>query len=279
MVSASSLLITLFALPETYAPVLLRKRAQPLSNMTGNVYVSAVAAMSNKSPSSTSSLPTTLLRPLLLAVYEPTCALLALYQAIVFGTLYLMFAAFPIVYNEAREWSQGWGGLAFVGILNGTLPAVPFQPWDNVRYVKPLERFSPARIPSEARLLGCCIGSISIVTGLCWFALTNGPEFHWAVSVAAGVPFGFGVVLVTIGSTNYLGDAYTIFAASALTVFICARAVLATPFPLFVRAMFARLRTNWGSAVLALLALACAPFPFVFYRYGDRVRARCRYAA
>lgn len=271
IVSGSSLIISLVALPETYAPVLLRKRAQTLSAATGHVYVSAVVVKR--------SLAMTLLRPLSIAVYEPIVALLALYQAVVFGTLYLTFAAFPIVYNEARGWSQGWGGLAFVGILAGTLLAVPFQLWDNSRYVKLLQRLSPEGAPPESRLLGCCVGSMSIVLGLCWFALTNGPDYHWAVSVTAGVPFGFGVVLVTIGSTNYLVDAYTIFAASALTVCICARAVLATLFPLLVRPIFSRLGINWGSAILALLALVCAPFPFIFSCYGDRIRARCRYAA
>jgi hypothetical protein len=43
--------------------------------------------------------------------------------------------------------------------------------------------------------------------------------------MASGVPLGFDIVLVTIGSTNYLVDAYTIYAASALTVCICGRAI------------------------------------------------------
>ena len=36
---------------------------------------------------------------------------------------------------------------------------------------------------------------------------------------------------------------------------------------------------HWASAVPAFIALACFPFPIFFWKYGERIRRKCRYAA
>ena len=110
--------------------------------------------------------------------------------------------------------------MSFLEVLVEILSSVISQFWDNRRYVSLLRQLAPKVAPPEARLLGCCGGSVSIVVGLFWFAWTTGSDMHAMVSVAAGIPFRFGVVLVTIGPTSCSIDLYTVFAASALTVCI-----------------------------------------------------------
>ena len=276
LMSASALLVSLLALPETYAPVLLRKRAQRLSKITGKVYASAIAG--NNATLSSASLTRTFARPFLLAAQEPIILILAFYQAVVFGTLYLAFAAFPILYTEIRGWPQQSSGLSFIGVLFGMLFSVAFQVWDNQRYLKLVEQLKPEAPPPETRLLGSCVGGVSIMLGLFWFAWTSSPSIHWTLNTTAGIPFGFGIVLVTISSTNYLVDSYTVFAASALTVCICARATCGAAFPLLARGLLAKFGVYWGLTIPSFLALLCAPFPFIFYRYGPGIRARCRYS-
>ncbi|KAI1502210.1 major facilitator superfamily domain-containing protein [Biscogniauxia marginata] len=278
LLSASALLVSLLLLPETYAPVILRKRAQRLKNITGRVFVSAMAVKSTNSTRFASSLATTFSRPFLLAAHEPIIVAVALYQAVVFGSLYLTFSAFPMVYTDLRGWPQESSGLSFIGVMVGILFSVVFQFWDNSRYVRLVDALGTQAAPAESRLPGCCIGGISIVVGLFWFAWTTSPDIPWMINMAAGVPFGFGIILVTIGLTNYLIDSYAIFAASALTVCICGRAICGAVFPLFVRSLFANLGVNWGLSIPAFLSLLCVPIPFVFYRYGPGIRARCKYA-
>jgi hypothetical protein len=53
------------------------------------------------------------------------------------------------------------------------------------------------------------------------------------VGIAAGVPFGFGMVLVFLTIMNYLMDAYTIFAASVLAANSVLRSCFGTAFPPF----------------------------------------------
>jgi len=36
---------------------------------------------------------------------------------------------------------------------------------------------------------------------------------------------------------------------------------------------------HWASSIPAFLTLACLPFPFVFYKYGESIRLKCKYAA
>lgn len=43
--------------------------------------------------------------------------------------------------------------------------------------------------------------------------------------------------------------------------------------------MFEGLGIHWASSIPAFLALACIPFPFLFYKYGPAIRKRCKYAA
>jgi multidrug resistance protein len=263
--------------PETYAPVLLRKRAAKMTKLTGKQHVSKIDADRGR-VSLGQSLRTALSRPWILLTKEPIVLLLSIYMAIIYGTLYMLFAAYPIVYQEYRGWSTGVGGLAFLGILVGMMIAVSYSIFDNKRYIKAEEQ-NNGFAPAEARLPPAMIGSVAIPIGLFWFAWTNSASIHWMVSIAAGVPFGFGMVLVFLSILNYLIDSYTIFAASVLAANTVLRSLFGAAFPLFTTYMYNDLGIHWASSIPAFLALACVPFPFLFYKYGPAIRARCNFAA
>ena len=267
---------TLF-IPETYAPVLLRKRAAKLSMMTGKVYKSRGDI--ELGPTTLGhALSTALIRPWILLFREPIVFLLSIYMAIVYGTLYMMFAAFPIVYQENRGWSEGIGGLAFLGVAVGMMSAVLYSIWDNKRYIKVVDAHN-GFAPPEARLPIAMIGGVAIPVGLIWFAWTNYPSIQFMASIAGGVPFGFGMVLVFLSIMSYLIDAYTIFAASVLAANAVIRSLFGAVFPLFTTYMYDNLGIHWASMIPAFLALVCVPFPFLFYRYGSAIRKRCKFAA
>lgn len=50
-------------------------------------------------------------------------------------------------------------------------------------------------------------------------------------------------------------------------------------FPLFTTYMYNNLGVHWASAVPGFIALACFPFPILFYKYGPAIRRRCKYSA
>jgi hypothetical protein len=200
--------------PETYAPVLLRWRAEKLSKVTGMVYRSKFEEKSQVQLFLL--LKTCLSRPWIFLFREPIVFLLSLYMAIIYGVLYMLFGAFPIVYQEQRGWSTGVGGLAFIGIGLGFVIGVLYAVWDNVRYAKLVDESAGHPVPPEARLPPAIIGAFALPIGLFWFAWTNYPSIHFMASIAAGVPFGFGMLLVFLPLMNYLIDAYLMYAASVL---------------------------------------------------------------
>lgn len=263
--------------PETYAPVLLRRRAAKLSQLTGRSYTSKMD-LSITTPKS-KQVQTTLLRPWALLFTEPIVFLTSIYLAIVYGTLYLLFAAFPIVFQQARGWSAGVGGLAFIGVAVGMLFAVAYSMFDNRRYGRVAAASPSGFAPPEARLPPAIIGSVLLPVGLFWFAWTNGPEVHWVVPIIASAFFAAGLVSVFLSLLTYLIDSYTVFAASVLAASSVLRSLFGAAFPLFTTYMYHDLGIHWASTVPAFLALACMPFPWLFWRYGASIRSKCRYAA
>ncbi|KAL4892050.1 major facilitator superfamily domain-containing protein [Aspergillus ambiguus] len=271
-------LIMAFFVPETYAPVLLRRRAERLSQMTGKIYRTKLDVDQPEAVSLKQMFLKSLSRPWILLLREPIVLILSVYIAIIYGALFMMFAAFPIVYQEGRGWNQGIGGLGFMGIMVGMLIATAYTIPDNTRYLKDMDRHG-GFAPPESRLPPVMLSAVCIPVGLFWFAWTNSPSIHWMASIAAGVPFGFGILLIYLGITSYLIDAYTIFAASVLAANATLRSVFAACSPLFTTYMYDGLGIHWGSSIPAFLTVACMPFPFLFYRYGRAIRERCRFAA
>jgi hypothetical protein len=249
-----------------------------LTKITGHVYKSRTDAEEG-TVSAGEAFKTALSRPWVLLLREPIVFILSLYMAIIYGTLYMLFGAYPIVYQQGRQWSAGISGLAFIGVAIGMIMAVTYTITpENGRYQRVVEKFGGIA-PPEARLPPSILGGICLPIGLFWFAWTNGPELPWAASMAAGIPFGFGMVLVFLAIMNYLIDAYTIFAASVLAANSVMRSCFGAAFPLFTRQMYSALGIHWASSIPAFLALACVPFPFLFYYYGEKVRLRSKYAA
>lgn len=78
---------------------------------------------------------------------------------------------------------------------------------------------------------------------------------------------------------NYLIDSYVIYAASVLAASAVIRSLFGAAFPLFTTYMYKDLGIHWASSIPAFLSLACMPFPYLFWRYGAAIRAKCKYAA
>lgn len=290
-------IIGTFVCPETYAPVLLRRRAEALSKQTGKVYISK---LDTGQPAKTLSgqLKIALSRPWILLFTEPIVLVISVYTAIVYGTLFMCFAAFPIVYQQQRGWSPGVGGLAFTGIAIGMTVSTVGSIFDNKRYKRVVNKNGGNASP-EARLPPAILGSVLLPLGQFWFAWSNGKDVHWAVSIVGTGVFATGIVLVMLSLFNYLIDSCkqatnhlivgydseltdlldVIYAASVLAANAVLRSLFAAAFPLFTTYMYRNLGIHWASSVPAFLALACMPFPFLFYKYGEKIRMKCKYAA
>ncbi|GAA5976464.1 hypothetical protein JCM10908_005509 [Rhodotorula pacifica] len=273
--------VMLFAgsmIPETYSPVLLRRRAAALEKETGKVYRSMYDLHPSFAAPLTTKMRTALSRPFVLLFKEPICSLFAVYSAIVYGFLYAFFGAFPRVYEVARGWSPGVSGLAFVPIGVGVMAAIAANIYDNKRYVRKLIAGGGVPLAPEERLPLCCVAGVVLPIGLFAFAWTSQPHVHWIVSMIFSSMFGFSMVAMFLTVMTYLVDAYLMMAASALAANAVLRSLVGFAFPLFTQQLFSAMGNSWALTFFAFLALLMTPVPFVFYRYGPKIRARSTFA-
>ena len=49
-------------------------------------------------------------------------------------------------------------------------------------------------------------------------------------------------------------------------------------FPLFGVQMYEKLGYQWATTLLAFLTLVMLPFPYIFFRYGKKIRGKSRFA-
>ncbi|KAK4684912.1 hypothetical protein P7C73_g5250, partial [Tremellales sp. Uapishka_1] len=274
------IVLCVFMFPETYAPTLLRRKAAKLQaladqNKTGEVFISKFDKVHRTNKE---IVMIGLARPFELLFKELIVAAFAGYCAIVYGTLYMFFTAFPIVFQDHRGWSQGVGGLAFCGVGVGLVIGALINPLGNKFYAKAALASAPHRPPPESRLPMCCLGAVLLPIGLFWFAWTSEPSVHWIVPIIASAPFGAGFLLIFTSMIMYLLDSYTLYGASALAANAVARSVLGAVFPLFAAYMYNNLGLEWAGTLVAFLSLVCTPIPFLFYYYGHILRRNSRYA-
>lgn len=109
-------------------------------------------------------------RPWVMLVSEPIVTILVICNSIIYGTTYIMFAAYPIVFQQGRGWSPGVGGLAFIGVAIGMAAANLSMIWINRKHITDSQNSPGHSLQPELRLAPCFPGSIAIPVGLFWFA-------------------------------------------------------------------------------------------------------------
>ncbi|RBR26198.1 uncharacterized protein FIESC28_00981 [Fusarium coffeatum] len=202
---------------------------------------------------------------------EPILFLLSLYMAFIYGILYLDFTAYPYVFQQTRHWDAGISGLSFLGIGAGMAIATAASPYINRVYATWVKKLGGPK--PEARLPHLILLSWLVPIGLFWFAWTADTSIHWASCIISGIPFGIGFVVLSLGITSYLIDCYGKYAASALAANAILRSCFGAGFPLFSHQMYDKLGAAWATSILGFISVALAPLPFVFYRFGPRIRA------
>ncbi|ROT35046.1 polyamine transporter 3 [Sodiomyces alkalinus F11] len=268
------ILIT-FTVPETYAPTLLASRARRLRKETGDPTPATETDLDLRPLSS--RLAIFLIRPFQLLFRELIVLLISLYMSVLYGLLYMFFIAYPIVYQQGKGWSAGTTGLMFIPLAVGVVLSAACSPLVNRHYLTLVAKHG-GNPPAEVRLIPMMLSCWFIPMGLFIFAWSSYPHVHWAGPMMGGLPVGFGFIFLYNAANNYLVDSYQHQAASALAAKTFIRSLWGAAVVLFTRQMYDRLGYQWASTLISFLALACCAIPFLFWRYGARIRARSKYA-
>lgn len=218
-------------------------------------------------------------RPLRLFVTQPIIFCMAVYMGYLFGTTYLMFATFPMIWTQVYGQSQSMGGLNYLSIAIGSFIGLFFNFTLVDRIYKTLKAGNNNVGKPEYRMPSLAVGSFVSTIGLFWYGWSIG-NTHWIMPNLGALIFTAGTLSCLQGMQTYIVDSYQMFAASALAACAILRSLAGFGFPLFAPYIYQNLGYGWGTSVLAFFSMGVGwVAPVVFWHFGPKLRAVSRYAA
>ncbi|OBT55453.1 hypothetical protein VE04_04619 [Pseudogymnoascus sp. 24MN13] len=263
-------LVAFLVLKETYPVVLLERKASKLRKVTGNPNHKSKLA-SDLTPKKL--FKHSIIRPLKMLVLCPIVTVMCIYVAILYGILYLLFATYSFVFRQIYNFTTASTGLVFLAGGLGTLIGLFYVGYFSDRTL--VKRAAAGKtIGPEDRLpfIITIPGSLTFPIGLFIYGWTAEEHVHWIVPQIGTAITGFGSILIFVGIQTYLVDAFEEYAASVIGANAVLRGTAGALIPLAGLRMYDGLGWGWGNSLLAFVALAFAPMPWVFGVYGARIR-------
>ena len=254
-------------IPETYAPVILKRKAARLRKETGNPKI--MTEQEAQGISMSEMMRACLLRPLYFAVTEPVLVATCFYVCLIYSLLYAFFFAFPVIFGELYGYKDNLVGLMFIPIVIGALWALATTFYCENKYLAIVKQRKPT---PEDRLMGAKIGAPFAAIALWILGATSYKHIIWVGPASAGLAFGYGMVLIYYSLNNYIIDCYVQYASSALATKVFLRSCGGAAFPLFTIQMYHKLNLHWGSWLLAFISTAMIALPFAFSYWGKELR-------
>lgn len=258
---------------ETHPNTLLERKAGHLRRITGNPHLRSKL---NRGFTKQQIIVAAFARPTKLLMFSPIVLVMSIYVALIFGLLYLLFATFSMVFEGQYGFSTGISGLAYLGLGTGELVGLFTFGILSDRILKAKMAANNVQEPKpEYRLVLMMWFPPVIGPGLFIYGWAAYYQVHWMVPIFGTFIVGFGAFFVIMPSQLYLVDLFgSEAAASALGANILLRSMFGAFLPLAGSQMYSALNYGWGNTLLGLLALAFAPVPILFYRYGEWLRNR-----
>ncbi|KAF2722909.1 MFS general substrate transporter [Polychaeton citri CBS 116435] len=269
-----SVAVNFFLLPELYAPVLLKHKAQRLRKETGdNRYWHPHEELQLDFKSIVTK---QFSRPIKMLFTEPMVTCIAIYASFVYALLYMTLEVFAIVFYEQRHWPLVTSTLPFLGLLIGVICAIGVNLGNQPRYARAVDANGGKPVP-EARLAPMLVGGVLFAIGLFWFGWTANPKIFWLAPTIATAFIGAGFNIIFQQCINFLVDTYGMYAASATAANTFLRSFLAFAFPLIAKPMFHTLGVGPGMSLLGGIACLALPVPLIFMRFGPQLRRKSRF--
>ncbi|RAR11969.1 mfs general substrate transporter [Stemphylium lycopersici] len=259
---------------ETYGPAILKRRAQRLRKETGDDTI--IAPLELEKTDLNHVVTVILTRPLRMIIFEPLernanhCAPDAIF--------YIFLQSYPIIFQGIYGFNPGETGLAFLPIgVGAIISAGIYLSWD--WYLARAQRLRRPWSQNEEmrRLPLACIAGPFFVISAFWLGWTAEKGTHWIVPTLAGILFGMGYLCLFMALLNYLVDAYEVFAASAMAAASLSRSSFGAVLPFAAKPMYRDMGVAWATSLLGFFSLALCVVPFVFVKWGGKMRDRSKF--
>ncbi|KAJ4300682.1 hypothetical protein N0V90_002770 [Kalmusia sp. IMI 367209] len=269
IVAGALMLMSILLMNETSAPVILERKAKRLRAETNNLKLRSKLA---SDLSATDLFKFSIIRPAKMLTRSTICLAMSVYIAITYAYLYILFTTFTAVYKNQYHWNGGILGLSFMGLGIGSLIGQSAFTYFGNRTVK--KHIARGDFKPEHRLYTMCLGGFLLPIGLFWYGWSAQKSTHWIVPILGTGVIGFGLLMTFMPATTYLVDVFTVHAASAMAASTVLRSLCAALIPLSSSKMYKAMGYGWGNSLLGFVSLALIPIPFLFIRYGEKIRAR-----
>lgn len=254
---------------ETSAPVILERKAEQLRKETGNLKLRSKLA---SDLSATDLFKFSIVRPTRMLTRSPICFALSVYMAITYSYLYIMFTTFTAVFKNQYHWHGGVLGLSFAGLGFGSLIGQFVYTYFGNKFTR--KHIAAGDFQPEHRLYLMCVGGFFLPIGFFWYGWSAQLGAHWIVPLIATGIIGFGLIMTFMPASTYLVDVFTVHAASAMAASVVLRSLSGALIPLSSSKMYDAMGYGWGNSLLGFASIALIPIPFLFIRYGEKIRAR-----
>ena len=269
-------LLFLFTIPETHPPTVLTNKARRIRRLKIPGHENVQSPYEASGQTLTQIFKIALTRPWII-LFDPISFLVAIYISLTYTLLYMLFTIYPIVFRQHRHWNEGVSELPLIGTVIGAALGASIIFIYSRSVAKRME--AGEKINPEDRLVLSMIGGIGFAISMFWFGWTaNFNSIHWIVPTIAGVFLATSITLIFVSFLNYLTDTYLMYAASAIAANTVVRSACGAAAPLFTNQMFTALGVGGGASLVGGIAAVLAVVPFVFYKYGEGIRKRSRFA-
>lgn len=240
-------------------------------------------------------------RPFHLLITEPVVFFFSLWVSFAWTVLYLTFGSIPLVFGRQYGWNTEEAGWVFAAMIVGAILATFIALWQEhilhhpkwqveqedtgvssaakpSRFWSFMRRNFPPNAP-EARLYSTCVTATLLPIGLFMFGFTARPEIHWIAPTIAIALATMGIYSIYLAVFNYFADTYHKYASSALAAQSFCRNTLGGAFPLVTAALFTNLGEQRAGGLLGSIGTALTVVPWVLVFFGEKIRARSRFAS
>lgn len=303
--AAAAVLVTacLF-LPETFGPRIERKWLKKQLKQAEKQSNPATVSADDKTaiPLSSTAIPTQLLqrgqqqagpqvrfvelmrvnlqRPLRMLLTQPIVQLLALYMAMLYGIMFIMLFAFPLLWTSVYGQQSTTASLNYISLAIGFVAGVNIAGSGGDHIYSRLRARNGGAGKPEFRLPILVLGTILMPIGLLTWGWAGEAHTHWVVPNLGALVFAAGGYTCSASVSVYTIDVYTRYGASAVSTNLVTRSLAGAFFPLFAPYLFRDLGFGRGSTVLAgsFLAVGSAAIVILWF-WGEKIRAKSPYCA
>lgn len=277
--SAVTIVFAILFLHETYAPKLEQRRAHNHAKRDGGEKTAEELGAKEKF---IADMRTNLQRPLRMLATQVIIQLLAGYMAVLYGTMFLFLFMYPTMWQKQYGQTVRIGSLNYISVALGLIIGVNIAGRLSDRVYARLKARGGegARGRPEFRIPTMALGTALVPVGLLWWGWSGEAGAHWVVPNLGSLVFSAGVYMCSTSVSVYTIDAYTRYAASAVSTNLVARSLSSALFPLFAPYMFDALGFGLGATALAggFMVIGTVVVVVLWF-YGDRLRARSPYCA